>query len=367
MEDSALTKQRNYNIDLFRAFSILLIIIYHSWVLLGSISLPYLWIDTIIKLGGEIGVTSFFALSGYGIYCSLANKEEKQLSLKKWIYKRCIRIMPHYYICLILCIGFMSGAYYLSIEHVGDILTHFLFIHNLFPTYFGEINGVLWTMGVIVQFYFISIPLYKLMKGHEHLFFISSIIFTICVKTFIYRIVLVHFGVEDSLTFYAGRQLLTSLDNFTAGMYVAYLLNVKEISLKRSSSAILLISSIIVMYLVCRVGLIYGIHTLNLSGYSWHSLLTITITGIMVGISFIPLAHIQPLYNLGLLIAKYEYGIYLWHLLLIRNMLEKAPVIAIMVQGKKYVLLTLIFVGLSIGFGILMSIMVDNNIPLKHK
>lgn len=360
-----MTKDRNYNIDLFRAFSILLIVIYHSWVLLGSISLPWLWLDTIIKLGGEIGVTAFFALSGYGIYCSITNKEKNNLPLKKWIYKRCCRIIPHYYICLILCIGFMSGAYYLSAEHVGDILAHLLFIHNLFPSYFGEINGVLWTMGVIVQFYIISIPLYKLMKGHEHIFFVSTLLFTIGMKTFIYRIVLTYFGVEDSLCFYAGRQLFTALDNFTAGMYVAYLLTVKKISWNKILSIITLIMSTIAMYIICRLGLIFGIHTINFSGYSWHSLLTLSIIGIMLGISFIPLNQIKVLYRFGLLIAKYEYGIYLWHLLLIHNLLEKAPIINILIQEKAYLLLTLLFTALSIVFGILMSIMTEK-ITYKH-
>ena len=64
-------QERNYNIDLIRAMALLLVIVYHSWVVCGSQPISWPIINTIIILGGELGVTAFFILSGYGIYCSL--------------------------------------------------------------------------------------------------------------------------------------------------------------------------------------------------------------------------------------------------------------------------------------------------------
>ena len=338
----------------------ILIIIYHTWVLTGSQQLTGTFLDIIVELGGEIGVTSFFTLSGYGIYCSLKMQDETNgISFKSYIKKRCIRIMPHYYICLFITLLFMNGAYYLSKEQLPNILTHVLFIHNLFPAYFGEINGVLWTMGVMFQFYLIAIPLYKLMKKRGTLVFIGSVAFTIVIKAFVYSRVLEYFQIQDTQTFFAGRQLFTALDNFVVGMYVAYLITEKGISIKKWKGWAMLILSMGMLYLVCKSGMTYGIHTINLSGYSWHSLLALTIGGIMLGISAIRIDFIKLIYNGLLWIAKYEFGIYLWHLLLIRNLIEKSQIVTYLI-GKNQYIIQILFLTLSIIVGYFMSIMVEN-------
>lgn len=354
-------KQRNYNIDIFRALASILIVIYHSWVLTGCVQLPGRFINTIVSLGGEIGVTAFFALSGYGIYCSLKRQDEETgISFQAYIKKRCIRIMPHYYICLFFALIFTNGAYYLTKEHLADIVTHMLFVHNLFPSYFGEINGVLWTMGVMVQFYLIAIPLYKLVKKRGTIAFLGSIAFTIAMKAFVYSKVLVFFQMQDTQTFFAGRQLFTALDNFVIGMYVAYLLTEKEISLKKRQGWIVLIFSIMLLYAVCELGKKYGIHTVNLSGYVWHTLLAITIGGIMFGISYVKIDVIKPVYQAFLWVAKYEFGIYLWHLLLIRNLIEKSQIVNNLMQRNQHMIIYVLFLGLSVLTGFLMTIMTDN-------
>ena len=86
--------QRNYHIDLIRAASILWIVIYHSWVLTGSITLWPKVLHTLVMLGGEIGVTSFFALSGYGIFCSLKKMEETG-GVNFWLFLK-KTLLPHY-------------------------------------------------------------------------------------------------------------------------------------------------------------------------------------------------------------------------------------------------------------------------------
>lgn len=86
-------------------------------------------------------------ISGYGIYYSLRMTEEKDVYLK-FLKKRLKRILPQYYFNLIFLLLFTSAAMYLSVEHISNIIAYFIVIHNLFPNYYGAINGVLWTMGV---------------------------------------------------------------------------------------------------------------------------------------------------------------------------------------------------------------------------
>ena len=69
--------KRIKNIDLLRAGAILYIMLYHCYVLSGQPWQAHTAIHTILTLGGEVGVTLFFLLSGYGIYHpSLLRKKE---------------------------------------------------------------------------------------------------------------------------------------------------------------------------------------------------------------------------------------------------------------------------------------------------
>ena len=147
---------RNRNMDIFRSIALLTVMVYHFWVVTGSFSFLPSPVTTLISLGGEIGVTAFFGLSGFGIFCSLKKEEsEKQkFSISNYVKRRAIRIIPLYYISILFTL-LLINAQSLSVDGVKDILAHIFFIHNIFPQYHGSINGVLWTMGVIVQFYII--------------------------------------------------------------------------------------------------------------------------------------------------------------------------------------------------------------------
>lgn len=96
--------QRNRNVDLIRACACLLVLIYHGWALTGSvfIKIPF-WREYVVY-GGDIGVTTFFVLSGYGIWHSLYKIEEdgKSIKFKNFIKKRIVRIGPQYYLNLLL-------------------------------------------------------------------------------------------------------------------------------------------------------------------------------------------------------------------------------------------------------------------------
>ena len=59
--------KRIKNIDLLRAGAILYIMLYHCYVLSGQPWQSHTAIHTLLTLGGEVGVTLFFLLSGYGI------------------------------------------------------------------------------------------------------------------------------------------------------------------------------------------------------------------------------------------------------------------------------------------------------------
>lgn len=63
--------QRSENVDKVRAAACILVLVYHCWAVCGSIPIHVPVIREWIALGGDLGVTAFFVLSGYGIYVSL--------------------------------------------------------------------------------------------------------------------------------------------------------------------------------------------------------------------------------------------------------------------------------------------------------
>ena len=267
--------------------------------------------------------------------------------------------MPQYYICFFLTLLLMDGANYLNKEQLPNIISHIFFVHNLHPDFHGTINGVLWTMGVIAQFYILAIPLYRWIKKNVFFMGICCIGGTVIIKAFVYAVVLTSMQLDTSIYFFAGRQILTALDNFTAGMAVAYLIEERKLVMKSWQGWTVFLVSIVGLYFVCVCGLQYGIHTNNLSGYLWHSMLALTLAGIMTGSTYIRLDNTKKICRILLWVAKYEYGIYLWHLILILNLIERAPVIAQLKERGHFFAIFAVFLVLSIFLGYLMTSMTD--------
>ncbi len=352
--------ERNRNLDIVRACATLLVVLYHSWVLTNSAGFQIPIVKLIVSLGGELGVTCFFVLSGYGIYCSLWGAEKNNsLSFTSFMWKRCKRIIPSYYICLLIIMFLGTGAIYLSRSNWANIISHALFVHNLFPDYAGSINGVLWTIGVTVQFYIIAIPLYKGIKKWNLFFLFACIAFTIACKTTMFRVVLPMFNGQH-LSFFAGRQLLTSLDNFVVGMAVADMVVHRKWQLKRLWALGGGFFGIAALLLICKIGTKYGIHTNNVSGYVWHTLIAAAIGVFLYAVSYIECDSSKRLYRAFLWLSKCEYGIYLWHLVIIRNLIENVSFVSSLMNRGYYKTLYIIFICISIFMGWLMSQMTDS-------
>lgn len=356
---------RNKNVDIFRAVSLVLVMIYHGWVLTGAQPFKYALVTLLISLGGEIGVTSFFALSGYGIYCSLRRNEEIEGKINYIEYgkKRMHRIIPQYVLCIVVVV-LLSLPVYLSIDGVENIVTHLLFIHNWFPKYHGSINGVFWTMGVMVQFYIVAPVLYKGIKKYGLKMHVLCVIGTILMKYMMYQYILPYAGRTD-LAFFGGRQLITALDNFLIGMLVAYLIQEKKMNLNGEAAILGCLFAAIEVVCVCQLGVIYGIHTNNMSGYIWHSLLALGIGVIMLSISYIRCNENNIICKMFLWLSKYEYGIYIWHMLILNKMLTDIPQIQLMINSKLGWLVQLIYLAIAIIVGAGISIVWEKKLVIK--
>lgn len=160
---------------------------------------------------------------------------------------------------------------------------------------------------------------------------------------------------------FLGRQLITALDNFTVGMFVAWFIKNHKVQLKAPVGLFLAVGAFIVQLYLCSFGSTYGVHTNNLSGYLWHSMIAITIGLIMIGISHLPPTKIRLLQYL----AQNEYPIYLWHLTVYNNLLQRSEFI-VSCPGKIRIIL-LISTAILAGVLLSKSTIDFDMIPLHHQ
>ena len=342
--------KRNRNVDIIRAVAILIIVVYHIYALGGYPYANHVRLNYLLSFGGELGVTLFLLLSGYGIYCSLARSEQKGKHLKwtEFMKRRCMRIMPPYYICLVVLIVFQSYSM-ISVEGVPTIIAYVCFGQNLFVRTHGAINGALWTLGTIFQFYLIAPLLYKAIKKNWVVTTIISVIITIFSKFIIYHFALT--GQDSVILFVYGRQLVSALDNFVLGM-IAAMIAEKVLDKRKQYTTYGVVGVIILIPVI--VGLCYflskkGIFTDSITGYVGHSILAFVL---MLLIFFASVAKQARSKTTGIFdwIAANQYGIYLWHMPLIAILGNGAPAVTYL-RGNHFAVYMIVMLIVSVIFG----------------
>lgn len=344
--------------DILRCAAMLFVVTYHIWSLGCMPQIDFPVAQRFIMLGGEIGVTLFFVLSGFGIYFSLSNMQKRngRISPIEFFKKRCIRILPHYYVHLFLLFTIGTGVGYISREHWKEVLAHLFFVHNFMG--YQTINLVIWTIEITLQFYLVAIPLFYFLKKLPRFFLPITIGVTIVIKRYIYIIWMME---NQGNGFQLGRAtvIFTVLDNFAIGMFVAWVIEKRKGIEPKKGKIISTVLLVILLNFVCKLGQTYGIHTNNWSGYSFHSLLALNIGLILYVFSRIKWKKDSTIVKLICFGAKYEYGIYLYHLVFIENYLLRCGAIMELQNRGWYFVSYVILAVLSIALGSLMNILVD--------
>ncbi|MCI8293762.1 MAG: acyltransferase [Hespellia sp.] len=313
--------KRNRGVDIFRALAILFVLVYHFYVLLGEgYADSHLILHRLISAGGEVGVTLFFIISGYGIFLSIDYKmNSRSFEILQFYKKRFLRILPQYYISLLIIIFLTSQVSMLSSQGLFHIFTHAFLIHNFFPSTCGSINTILWTMGVIAQFYLISVLLYKAVKKNALVAFVGSIIFTVVSKIVLYHVIFPRISIESTYYFIYGRQLFSALDNFVAGMFLAAL---PKTEIRKNIRGIYILAGVVLVIAWIVIPEPAGKYTDTWMGYVWHSVLVILLGIAMWGTSNLKFREDSIVMRVILFISKYQYGIYLWHFAVAANLLH---------------------------------------------
>jgi peptidoglycan/LPS O-acetylase OafA/YrhL len=156
------------NMDSLRAIAALAVIFYHMslWFKFPE-EIIYTYLKQLLtfgRVGGSLGVTFFFVLSGFLItYLLFLERENNgKVDIPKFYMRRVLRIWPLYLFTIF--VGFviypftekLSGVNY---NETGSLVLYLIFGANFDPIYFvgsrNPILGVQWSVAIEEQFYLI--------------------------------------------------------------------------------------------------------------------------------------------------------------------------------------------------------------------
>ncbi len=146
-------------IDALRGVAALLVVLFHmNQTGFGLTSQAW-------TQAGLLGVNLFFTLSGFLIArCVMA---PPVFEGKRYLASRARRILPNYFIALLLVITVVDvrSLLHVPLPHAaGDLLTHALLIHGWFPAYSMSIMGPFWTLSHEWVFYLIMLGAAPLLR-----------------------------------------------------------------------------------------------------------------------------------------------------------------------------------------------------------
>ncbi len=217
-------------LDGARTLFVLLIGCYHIWqqswltpgITIGSL---YISMDPFLR-SGYIWVDALLLLSGFLLYLPHAEAAEGSSKVPRvWQFykKRLLRIVPSYYLCVVIMLIFVAlpqGSYNnsdgsLNLWYMGrDLLAHATFTHTLFRfSYTGTpLNGALWTLGVEMQFYLLFPLIARLFRKKPALCYLGLVAIAFAYRGWVSTL-------DDSTLYF--NQLPAQLDVYANGMLLA--------------------------------------------------------------------------------------------------------------------------------------------------
>ena len=292
---------------------------------------------TFLARMGFVGVEIFFFVSGFCLFWPYARalaERRPMPTVKHFAYRRFIKIVPSYLLALSVLVALGSERDRSLDDGIKDVLAHVFFVHTWFQSYFGSIDGVLWSLGVEVQFYLIF-PLVVLAfvrwprataLGLVALAFVWRYAVEQCCATGPYN----HFH-------QLANQLPAYLDLFAIGMFAAWIVAVVLPSVtftqrvRAIGTLVALAGCAWVVGLIGNVDSVRGMHDYAEHWQVWNrfpfgaALLVVTVGSVAA----FPLWHRLFANRVLVFLSVISYNAYIWHQLVARGLLWlKIPPIA---------------------------------------
>jgi peptidoglycan/LPS O-acetylase OafA/YrhL len=126
---------------------------------------------------GHLAVAAFIVISGFCLYLASAQRGDVDVAnVRGFLERRCVRILPAYYGCL--AVSILVSLYVSPLGHgmpfiqylpatKTNVLAHVFMVQNLNPEWMYKLNGVLWSISIEFQIYFLFPLLARAMKRFD--------------------------------------------------------------------------------------------------------------------------------------------------------------------------------------------------------
>lgn len=188
---------------------------------------------------------------------------------------------------------------------------------------------------------------------------------------------MVIFGIIDSYEmgdmwyyFTYGREFITSLDNFVVGMVLGRFLLLKREETERIRNNLRgvfgIILSMVMIGVLIRICQSRNLWANTKTAWVWCSCLALVLGYLIWNIANLKIDLKGKFSSVLLWIAKYEYGIYLWHIVIIYNLYGKSLWMQQIAQ-KSYIISAAVILLISCAAGYISTEGIDNGIMKKLK
>lgn len=146
--------QRFPLIDILRAIAALLVVWYHVIVHGNWTEFPITGLSLLPRVGW-VGVDLFLVISGFVIGKTAIESYARSPQWQSGFVERRLRRIVPLHVATVFLYLFLISPQLLAYgwDSVFHLVTHLLFLHNLFPSTYGSINGVNWSVALEMQFY----------------------------------------------------------------------------------------------------------------------------------------------------------------------------------------------------------------------
>ena len=148
-------------LDALRGIAIIMVVVNHLCAIwqssIGPLAIPVLDTDLLGLVQSHLavpGVPLFFLLSGYLLTWTEGKRAKRgNYSLRSYALRRVLRLVPAYYVALLVAFVVVSlhlGYYKISLV---DMLAHLAFVQSLTPAFAWTISPTFWSLTPEVVFY----------------------------------------------------------------------------------------------------------------------------------------------------------------------------------------------------------------------
>jgi peptidoglycan/LPS O-acetylase OafA/YrhL len=293
--------ERIPSLDGLRAVSIALVVFSH---LIGNLGVP-------VFVFGNLGVRIFFVISGYLITSILLEEMTRTstLNLKKFYFRRTLRIFPAYYFFLLaIFILTLLGVYHIP---NSDFLIPSFYLSNYLTPLPWEI-GHTWSLSVEEQFYLLFpgiLLVLGITKTRELLIYIILLIPFVR----LFHLIVWQINEEANIPFWFTFSFHTNMDTLASGCLLAVVKdslhnNKLHNAFLRSPGAMIVVASIVfvTVFYFSNFAMFYSFVGLTILNFSIALGLDWLITNPETGIG--RLLNSPPFVFIGVM----SYSIYLW-------------------------------------------------------